>query len=346
MTSPPFVALDRDFHAAQDGDRAAFARLVAVTQRMVASVAFAISADLQQSEDIAQDVFLLAWQNLRRMRSPASFLPWLRQVARNRAVDAMRSARRRECTQSGWDALVAEVAADDAGVDDALIARQDAAVLARAMDEIPPDSREVLLLFYREGESGRRVAALLGIGEAAVRKRLQRARDGLRAETARQLRSAAGRTAPGAAFTALIGAALLVPSPHSVAAGAAGGSGLGASGGMVSAWKWLLGPLGGLALSVGVVVAAVYWEMRGHLQRLADARDRRAMRRNGLVYAALMATYMILLWHASRSGWSRESILLAGGGFSVAIIALALRRAKLLAKSGPSMGAAARGGDS
>lgn len=80
------------------------------------------------------------------------------------------------------------------------------------------------------------------------------------------------RTAPGVAFSALVAAMLLVPSPHSVAAGAAGGSGLGASGGLASAGKWLLGPLGGLALSIGVVVAAVYWEMRDHLQRLADVR--------------------------------------------------------------------------
>lgn len=337
MTSQPFAAIDRDFYAARDGDRAAFARLVAATQRMVATVALAVSTDVQQSEDIAQEVFLLAWQRLRLMKGPASFLPWLRQVARHRAIDEIRSARYRERTRDDWDDLVADAAGEGADIAETLIARQDAAVLARAMDEIPADSREVLLLFYREGESGRRVAALLGIGEAAVRKRLQRARDGLRAETLRQLGLAAGRTAPGAAFTALVGTALMSPCTPSAAAGAAGGSGLGASGGLASAWKWL-GPLGGLALSVGVVVAAVYWEMRGHLRRLVDARDRRAMRRNGFVYAALMATYMILLWHASRAGWSREAVLVAGGGFSAAIIALAFRRAKLLAKSASQAG--------
>lgn len=345
MKTHSFAAFDGDFHAAQTGDPAAFARLVAATQRMVASVALAVSADVQQSEDIAQEVFLLAWQRLGLMKGPASFLPWLRQAARNRAIDAVRALRYREHTQDDWDGLIAEVTSDEAGLAETLIADQDAALLARAMDEMPADSREVLLLYYREGESGPRVAALLGIGEAAVRKRLQRARDSLRAETLRQLSAAADRSAPGAAFTLLVGAALTTPCAPSAAAGAAGGGSALGSGGFAVAWKWLLAPLGGLALSVGLMVMAVYWEMRGHLRRLTDARDRRALRHNGIVYAALMATYCVLLWHAARSDWSREATLGAGLVFSAAIIALALRRVRLLSRSPLKHGAAARGDD-
>jgi RNA polymerase sigma factor (sigma-70 family) len=333
MTVHEFDAMDRDFHAACSGDRAAFARLVTGTQRLVASIALAASADVHESEDIAQEVFLLAWQRLRQMKGPASFLPWLRQVTRHRAIDRIRAARYRERTQDHWDELVAGIAGDTAGVAETLIAHEDANVLVRALDELSTDSREVLLLFYREAENGRHVAALLGISEAAVRKRLQRARESLRAETLRQLGSAAQRTAPGAAFTALVSTALLSPCAPSAAAGAAGGAGLSTSGGWSGAIKWLLGPLGGLALSVGIVVVAVCWEIRDSLRRIADTQDRRAMRYNGIVYAALMATYIGLLWHASRADWSREALLAAGGGFSVAIIALAIRRAKLLAKS-------------
>lgn len=345
MTSPDFAAIDRDFHAARNGDRAAFARLVGATQRLVASVALAVSADVHESEDIAQDVFLLAWQRLRQMRGPASFLPWLRQVTRNRAIDGVRSSRYRERTHDHWDDLVAGIAGENPGVAESLIAAEDAAVLARALDDIPADSREVLLLFYREGESGRRVAALLGLSEAAVRKRLQRARENLRAETAKQLGVVALRTAPGAAFTALVSAALLSTSAPTAAAGAGAAGGLGAAGKLGTLWKWLAGSLGGLGLSIGLVVGAVYWEMRDHLRRLSDPRARRAMRRNGFVYGALMATYMVLLWHAARAEWSRDELLLAAGGFSVAIIALAIRRAKLLAKAAARRNAETRGDD-
>ncbi|HJU40261.1 MAG TPA: sigma factor, partial [Tahibacter sp.] len=74
------IAIAHDFRAAQCGDRAAFARLVAATQRLVTGVALAITADVASSEDVAQDTFLAAWRHLALMRNPASFLPWLRQV--------------------------------------------------------------------------------------------------------------------------------------------------------------------------------------------------------------------------------------------------------------------------
>ena len=93
MTTHEFAAIDRDFRAARDGDRAAFARLVTETLRLVASIALAASTDVHESEDIAQEVFLFAWLRLREMKGPASFLPWLREVTRNRAVDGIRSAR-------------------------------------------------------------------------------------------------------------------------------------------------------------------------------------------------------------------------------------------------------------
>jgi len=50
-------------------------------------------------------------------------------------------------------------------------------------------------------------------------------------------------------------------------------------------------------------------------------------------FSASGALDIDLLWHGSRAGWSREVLLAAGGGFSVAIIALVIRRAKLMSRS-------------
>ena len=318
------AAIDRDFRAAQRGDRAAFARMVAATQRMVTGVALAVTADVALSEDVAQETFFAAWRRLALMRNPTSFLPWLRQVARRRALDHVRAGRYREDTSDHWDELVAQLAESGPGPADALSARQDAALLARALDEIPADSREVLLLFYREAQDSRSVAVSLGLTEAAVRKRLQRARASLNAEFLQRVGLAAERSAPCVAFTSSIVAGIaLQPSP-AVAAGA----------GLLAKFgpKALLGALGGLFASIGLVFAAVYWEMRGHLLKLHGPGDRRAMRRNGYVYGALMATYMVVLWRASDAAWEREELLAAAVAFSLAIFALAWSRARILGK--------------
>src|SRR4051794_26360974 len=83
-------ALEPHVLAAAEGDREAFARLVDATGSLVCSIAVAILRDVEMSRDVAQDVFLAAWQNLRKLRNPASFLPWLRQMTRNQAHQALR----------------------------------------------------------------------------------------------------------------------------------------------------------------------------------------------------------------------------------------------------------------
>jgi len=89
------VQLETDVLAARSGDASAFGRLVDETKSAVTSIALAIVGDYPASQDIAQDVFLAAWRNLGKLRSPASFLPWLRQTTRNRARTWVRDQGRR-----------------------------------------------------------------------------------------------------------------------------------------------------------------------------------------------------------------------------------------------------------
>jgi len=70
--------IDTHYPAAARGDRDAYGRIVAGCQSTVTSIALAIVRDVPASEDIAQEAFLSAWQHLRKLHNPASFLPWLR----------------------------------------------------------------------------------------------------------------------------------------------------------------------------------------------------------------------------------------------------------------------------
>jgi RNA polymerase sigma-70 factor (ECF subfamily) len=63
-----------------------------------------------------------------------------------------------------------------AGADERAAARQTASALASALAQLPEDAREVLLLRDVEGLEGAEVAAALGIGLAAMKSRLHRAR--------------------------------------------------------------------------------------------------------------------------------------------------------------------------
>ena len=72
------------------GDAAAFASLVREHQGMVFSMAYHFLHDRALAEDVAQEVFLHLYQNLRSIQSPAHLKFWLRKVASHRCIDQTR----------------------------------------------------------------------------------------------------------------------------------------------------------------------------------------------------------------------------------------------------------------
>lgn len=257
------------------GDRDAFARIVDATRTVVSSIALAILRDVDASRDVAQDVFLAAWRDIGKLRSAQSLMPWLRQMARNRAHHELRSkVRRRAVMPDGnLDGLL-EVATDGRTHDAEFLEREAHRRLAIAIDTLPDDAREVVTLFYREGRSVKQVASLLGMREDAVKQRLSRARNRLRESLLDEIGETLRATAPGAAFTAAVMALTLASPPvaaaaslgiASKAAGAAGGSVA------VAALGAILGVAGG---ALGVVLG-----LRPLEDRARDDEERRGLAR-------------------------------------------------------------------
>ncbi|HWN41859.1 MAG TPA: sigma-70 family RNA polymerase sigma factor, partial [Thermoanaerobaculia bacterium] len=209
MQSPsPTAFLDlqvqAQVRAAAQGDQEAFAGLVDATRTLVCSIALAILRDVEASRDVAQDVFLSAWRDLGKLRNPASFLPWLRQMTRNRAHHVLRDRvrSRRVISDAEADDLMATATDPRPGAGEILLADEEKRLLAEALEALSDESREVVTLYYREGRSVRQVADLLGLREEAVKQRLTRARSRLRREMLDRLGETLQRTTPGAAFTA------------------------------------------------------------------------------------------------------------------------------------------------
>ena len=289
--------------AAAAGDRDAFGRIVTATSGLVSSISLAILRDVDISRDVAQDVFLAAWRDLRKLRNPASFLPWLRQLARNRAHHVLRSrvrARRHEADAATDDylQLINDPKPNAAAQ---LVAREEAEALASALDALPTDTREVLTLFYREGQSVAQVAALLDVTEDAVKKRLSRARATLRQALLDSVGRTLSTTAPGAAFTTVVLSGLTVAAPATASASVLAVS-QGATNAGIAAKLFLLvasvlpGAVGGVAGVLGGT---------RHLTREArDDDERRAVRHFRLV-ASLMVVLFALAFPIGSllTGW-------------------------------------------
>lgn len=275
------LALEEDVRAAQRGDRAAFTRLVDAYRSLVSSIAAAILRDVEAGEDVAQEVFLSAWQGIGRLHNPQSFAPWLRQVARNQARMAARGRARRRRRMADDEELVAVAADPSPGARDRLVSEEERAVLAGVLDDLPDDAREIVTLYYREGRSTRQVAELLGLGEDAVKKRLERARAAIRREVLERFGETVRRTAPGAGFTAAVAAAMALGAPGTAAA-ATVGTAAKAGGGK------LLAGVGGAGLGLAGGLLGAFLNFRGRARRARDEEERRGLRRIAMSSAAFI----------------------------------------------------------
>ena len=276
--------------AAARGDQAAYGRVVALCQNTITGIALAITRDVHASEDIAQEAFLKGWRQLATLKNPDSFLPWLREITRNLARDHLRAQRRRPMT--GEAAEIALTLATDTAPTPAetrLQTEQEHAA-REVIAALPEDSREVLLLYYREGQRSHHVAALLGITDAAVRKRLSRARQYVREELMTRFGEFARTSAPSAAFASGVMGMLAIAAPPSAGAVVLGTGSTMAGKGLL---KLVGGGLGAAAFGTLVGIGAVWFGIRKPLKNPLDGRERRDLIRYGVFCTVLILAFVV-----------------------------------------------------
>jgi RNA polymerase sigma-70 factor (ECF subfamily) len=162
--------------AVASGSTEAFRAVYDRYGRMVYSIAFRILQDSQLAEECVQDVFVEVWRHAKRY-DPTRARPstWICAIARNRALDAVRSRGRRPVPQA--DVELPGTSPDSV---DVLAAADEAVHVAEAMATLQPAQLEVLQLAYFDGLSHSEIAARLALPLGTVKSRLRLALDRLR----------------------------------------------------------------------------------------------------------------------------------------------------------------------
>ena len=170
--------------AAQQGDTAAFNRLVLQYQDMAYTVAYRIMSDPHAAADAAQEAFISAYQGLPRFRG-GSFKAWLMRIVTNACYDELRRRKRRP--QSSLETLYSEGPMPSSFPDSSLespdeyVQRQELSHLLQAgIALLPNDQRVVLVLSDVQGFSYQEIAEVVGVPRGTVKSRLHRARTKLR----------------------------------------------------------------------------------------------------------------------------------------------------------------------
>jgi RNA polymerase sigma-70 factor (ECF subfamily) len=158
-------------HAVEESHAALLERLYRDHADRIYGLCLRMSGDRVQATELAQDVFVRAWEQLDRLRPDSDAGAWLWRLATNTVLNAMRSERRRL-------ARVAPVA------EPALLERESDGTplpvrrltLDAAIARLPDRAREVFVLHDVEGFAHAEVAEMLGVAEGTVRAHLHRAR--------------------------------------------------------------------------------------------------------------------------------------------------------------------------
>jgi len=162
---------------AQAGDRNAFEQLYRDNVRRVYALCYRMAGTADLAEELAQDVFVRAWQKLGSFRGESAFSSWLHPLTVNVALSERRSRRRRVARVMTTDDLTEFERPGPPTRSDGPESGFD---LERALATLPPGARAVFVLHDVEGYKHEEIARLTGVATGTSKAQLHRARKLLR----------------------------------------------------------------------------------------------------------------------------------------------------------------------
>lgn len=162
------------------GDRDAFGDLVERYGALVHGVVLEKIRRPDEVEDVVQEAFSRAYQDLPRLREPDRFASWLSRIAANMAVDWLRrhQARLAVETPDPFDALPRYARPPDEVFEESEVS----GMIWETLDRLAPEYRHVVVLHHLEDCTQREIARFLDISLPAVKWRLRKARNILHRE--------------------------------------------------------------------------------------------------------------------------------------------------------------------
>lgn len=173
------MTTETDEHIAQliqGGDAEQFGELVERYQGKLMRYARKFLSDTDDAQDIVQDVFVKAYENIQSFDASRRFSPWIYRIAHNEFVNALKKrASRRTVFTFDMDTLLPNLRAAETA-DSATLEKDLRRMLETHLDTLDTKYREPLILYYLEEMDYQEISDILQIPVSTVGVRLARAR--------------------------------------------------------------------------------------------------------------------------------------------------------------------------
>jgi RNA polymerase sigma-70 factor (ECF subfamily) len=172
--------------SAKGGDISAFEELVRKYDRKLFRIAFNITHNIEDAQEVVQSTFFKAYTNLDRFEANAKFLTWLTRIAVNESLTKLRRLRSQsyeisfDSENSSGELVPFDFSDWHPNPEQLYSYSEFRELLRKALDELSPALRVVFVLRDMQGLSYDEMAAVLKLETTAVKSRLYRARLQLR----------------------------------------------------------------------------------------------------------------------------------------------------------------------
>ena len=165
---------DEDLIArARSGETLAYAELVKRYQVAAFRTAYLITRSSHDAEEATQEAFVKAWKALSRFRTGAGFRPWILRIAKNEALNRIRSRSRRGAMELR---VAAQPARTSPSTEAEVMRNAEREAVGEAVDRLPERLRLVVSCLYFLGLNEKETAQMLRIPQGTVKSRAARAR--------------------------------------------------------------------------------------------------------------------------------------------------------------------------
>ncbi|MBE9020611.1 RNA polymerase subunit sigma [Chroococcidiopsis sp. CCALA 051] len=170
-------------------DKAAFAELLRRYQPHVERMLYHLAPDWQDRADLAQEVWIRVYRNIKRLNEPAKFRGWLSRIATNIFYDELRKRKRVKHPLSLDTPRIAEdgemdweIAGDNPSPEEELTTREFYEQLQEAIADLPEVFRTTIVLREIEGMPYEEIAEITNVSLGTVKSRIARARARLQSQ--------------------------------------------------------------------------------------------------------------------------------------------------------------------
>ena len=166
------------------GEAQAYEALVLANQTKIYNLCFRMTRNQEDANDLAQDAFLKAYQNLEKFKGESSFSLWIYRLTSNLCIDFLRREKRRAKSSLTYldeagEAQELEILDERFTPERALEQSQTIESLQKGLDTLTVEHRKILLMREVEGLSYDEIAEVLDISSGTVKSRIARARQNL-----------------------------------------------------------------------------------------------------------------------------------------------------------------------